>query len=56
MVRFHLWLNEQACRTLGHQSVKLGRRVQKFVCVFNAENFTPTLMRYACVGGGPWAQ
>ena len=45
MVRYHLWVNEQGVREMGQQSVKLGKRIDKFTCVFNAKGFTPVLMR-----------
>jgi hypothetical protein len=45
LVNFHLWVNEQGIREMGQQSVRLGKRVDKFTCVFNAKGFTPTLMR-----------
>mmetsp|Transcript_11923 Transcript_11923/g.14415 ORF Transcript_11923/g.14415 Transcript_11923/m.14415 type:complete len:395 (+) Transcript_11923:60-1244(+) len=45
MVSYHLWMNEQACRRLGQQSIKYGKPIDKFVCIFNAVGFTPTCMR-----------
>ena len=54
MLNYHLWLNEQACRQLGHQSVKLGTRVSKFVCIFNAENLSMMTMRLEAGSTSPW--
>ena len=42
-IRYHVWQNEQAVKLLGHQSLKLGRPVGKFSCVFDAQGWHPGL-------------
>jgi len=46
LVRYHIWMNEMGSRALGQQSVRLGKRVDKFTCCFNAKGFTPSHMRH----------
>mmetsp|Transcript_54028 Transcript_54028/g.107240 ORF Transcript_54028/g.107240 Transcript_54028/m.107240 type:complete len:442 (+) Transcript_54028:81-1406(+) len=46
LVRYHIWMNEMGSRALGQQSIRLGKRVDKFTCCFNAKGFTPSHMRH----------
>lgn len=48
-VRYHIWMNEMGSRALGHQSLRLGRRIDKFTCVFNAKGFVPSTMRHGAM-------
>ena len=47
LVRYHVWQQEQATRLLGHQTVKQGKAVGKFVCVFDAKGWHPGLFSRA---------
>jgi hypothetical protein len=48
-VRYHIWMNEMGLRAMGQQSVKLGRRVDKFTCICNAKGFVPGSMRHGAM-------
>ena len=45
MLRYHIWLQEMGARALGHQSLKYGRRIDKFTCVMEAKTFNSAMMR-----------
>jgi len=49
-VKYHIWMNEQGSRALGRQSLKHGRRIDKFTCIFNAGGWQPSSMRHGAMG------
>ena len=50
MLDYHLWLNEQACKQLGHNSIRHGRRIDKFTCVFDSVGLHYGIMRNGSFG------
>ena len=48
-VRYHVWMNEMGSRALGRQSLKHGRRIDKFTCIFSAKGWQPFLMKHGAM-------